>query len=394
MLMIAIAVSTHLVQANDAPQNLIDTIKLPKGFKLNLFAQLKPGGDDVMRGPRMMAFDEKGNLYVSTGFYNQVWRLPDANHDGVADSNQLVSDQLNAPQGLAFVKDKLLVANQDGVVQLDEMHGKTIIKPLISNLPSGGHSLKNLKLGPDGYLYVNVGSSCNVCDESDAQRATLLRFTTDGKAAGALVTLGRHTPSPIYAFGLRNTQGYTWQSETGVMFATNEGSDMRSVTKNGQVNDLIPPEHLNIIEAGKHYGWPHCWGNQVTDPNFAGESGFCKTTQSPAITFDSHSTPIGITFLNKANVPADYKNDAIVALHGSWNRAEASGYKLVRVKFKDNQPIAVEDFATGWLKNNIVTGSEAWGRPVDVIVAPDGAILITDDRAGLIYRVTYPNLIK
>ena len=176
------------------------------------------------------------------------------------------------------------------------------------------------------------------------------------------------------------------------MFATNEGADMRSDTKNGKVNDLIPPEHLNIIEAGKHYGWPHCWGNQITDPNFAGEDGFCKTTQAPAITFDSHSTPIGITFLNKANVPLEYKNDAIVALHGSWNRRDASGYKLVRVKFKDNQAIAVEDFATGWLKKNEANGSDAWGRPVDVIVAPDGAILISDDKAGLIYRVTYPKL--
>lgn len=384
--LLSVIASADVAPTTKIPYNAINAIHLPAGFKLNIFAKLKPGGEDFMRGPRMMTFDQEGNLYVSTGQDNQVWMLPDANHDGVADSQVLISDQLYAPQGLAFVEGKLLVANQNGVVQLEQINGKTNIKPFISNLPSGGHTLKNIKLGPDGYLYINVGSSCNVCIETEPVRATILRYTTTGKAAGALVTLGRHTPSPIYAYGLRNSQGFTWQSETGAMFATNEGTDMRSDTKNGKVKDDIPPEHLNIIEAGKHYGWPHCWGNQVTDPNFVGDDGFCKTTLAPAITFESHSTPIGITFLNKAIVPSAYQNDAIVALHGSWNREKASGYKLVRVKFKDNQPIAVEDFATGWLKNN-----QAWGRPVDVIVAPDGAILVTDDRAGLIYRITHPN---
>lgn len=378
-----------VAQATDIPQNISNAIHLPAGFKLNVFAKLKPGGNDFFRGPRMMTFDTQGNLYVSTGLDNQVWMLPDANHDGVADNNILISDQLNGPQGLAFVNGKLLVANQDGVVQLEQANGKATIKPFISNLPTGGHTLKNIKLGSDGYLYLSVGSSCNVCTETDPLRATILRYTTDGKPAGALVTLGHHAPSPIYAYGLRNSQGFTWQPETGAMFATNEGADMRSDIKNGKVNDLIPPEHLNIIEAGKHYGWPHCWGNQITDANFAGDDGFCKTTQAPAITFDSHSTPIGISFLDKAKFPSEYKNDAIVALHGSWNRNESSGYKLVSVKFKDNQPVAVEDFATGWLHNN-----EVWGRPVDVIVAPDGALLVSDDRAGLIYRITYPKLAK
>ena len=375
--------------ATDVPQNMSNAIHLPAGFKINVFAKLKPGGNDIFRGPRMLAFDVQGNLYVSTGLDNQVWMLPDANHDGVADDNILISDQFNGPQGLTFVNGKLLVANQDGVVQLEQVNGKTTIKPFISNLPTGGHTLKNIKLGPDGYLYLNVGSSCNVCTETDPLRATILRYTADGKPAGALVTIGRHAPSPIYAYGLRNTQGFAWQPETNAMYATNEGTDMRSDTKNGKINDLIPPEHLNMIEAGKHYGWPHCWGNQITDANFAGDDGFCKTTQAPAITFDSHSTPIGLSFLAKANFPSDYKNDAIVALHGSWNRAEPSGYKLMRVKFKDNQPVAIADFATGWLNNN-----QAWGRPVDVIVAPDGALLVSDDRAGLIYRITYPKLVR
>jgi len=196
---------------------------------------------------------------------------------------------------------------------------------------------------------------------------------------------------------LRNTQGFAWHPQTGAMYATNDGADMRSDKKGGKINDELPPEHLNKIEPGVHYGWPHCWGNRYKDPNFPdpnspGADGFCAKTQPPVITFDSHSTPLGITFLDKTAFPGEYKNDAIVALHGSWNRAEPSGYKLVRVKFKDANPAEVVDFATGWLdKRGAQAGAQvgAWGRPVDVIVGTDGALYMSDDRAGMIYRITY-----
>jgi glucose/arabinose dehydrogenase len=193
--------------------------------------------------------------------------------------------------------------------------------------------------------------------------------------------------------GLRNSQGFAWHPKTGSMFATNNGADMRSDKKNGKVNDEFPPEHFNRIEPGKHYGWPHCWGNpndlknMIQDPNFVGADNFCKTSTPPAIIFTSHSTPIGVTFLDKTNFPAEYKNDAIVALHGSWNRAQLSGYKLVRVKFNGDTPVKVVDFATGWLNNN-----KAWGRPVDVIVGLDGALYVSDDRADVIYRISYKSI--
>jgi glucose/arabinose dehydrogenase len=152
---------------------------------------------------------------------------------------------------------------------------------------------------------------------------------------------------------------------------------------------------LNKIIGGQHYGWPYCWGKepdgtQFADPNFAGEAGFCKKTQAPAIMFTSHSTPIGMTFLDKANVPDDYKKDALVALHGSWNRTQLSGYKVVRVKFNAaHQPESVEDFMTGWLSNNA-----AWGRPIDIAVGNDSAIYLSDDGVGLIYRIYYQPSIK
>ncbi len=385
--------------ANSA--NEISKIKLPSGFKVTIYADQNTKHGEYLRDARFMTFDSQGNLYLSSAKGNKVVMLPDNNKDGIADEAIIVANNLNAPQGLVFLGNVLLVANQDGVVKLEKDAGSWPAKilPFINNLPWGGHTLKNIKLSPDGYLFLNVGSSCNVCVESDSMRATILRYTTEGKPAGVLTTLGRHQQSAIWARGLRNSQGFAWHPKTGDMYATNNGSDMRASSKGGAVNDELPPEHLNKIEAGNHYGWPHCWGDtrhvraQVEDPNFKGEAGFCKMTQGPEITFTSHSTPIGITFLDKTNFPADYKQDAIVALHGSWNSKQPSGYKLVRVKFTSSADgvvaKSVEDFATGWL-----AGENAWGRPVDVAVGTDRALYVSDDKAGLIYRITYQAAIE
>lgn len=372
----------------------LSTIKLPPGFKISIYADAKTANGHLLENARFMLFDAEGNLYVSTGKENKVVMVSDSNKDGKADKVILVADHLNASQGLEFVGDSLLVANQDGVVKLNKQDGGwSKPTPFISDLAQGWHTLKTIKQSPDGFLFVNVGSSCNVCVENDPTRATILRYSAEGKPAGALTTLGRHQQSAIWARGLRNSQAFAWHPVTGAMYATNEGSDMRSATKGGPVNDELPPEHLNKIEAGKHYGWPYCWGDAntkqlVQDPNFVGEPDFCKTAQGPEVTFTAHTTPIGITFLNKTAFPADYQDDAIIALHGSWNRKQPAGYKLVRVKFDANhQASSVEDFATGWLQ-----GSEAWGRPVDVAVGTDKALYVSDDRMGAIYRITYqPN---
>ncbi len=372
------------------PINPSTAIKLPDGFKLTVFANLPKLGDGYANDARMIAIGADGYLYLSQTSQDQVIMLPDRNHDGVADEVVVVAKTLNKPQGLAFVNGQLLVANQDGVVRLTSKNNQwpaSEITPIIKNLPTGWHTTKTIKIGPDGYLYINVGSSCNVCEEPDQNRATILRYTTDGKPAGAL---SQHAQSAIWASGLRNAQGFAWHPQTGDMFATNDGSDMRALSKGGVVNDNYPPEHLNKIEPNKHYGWPYCWGvaqngrGQFADPNVFGSEQFCKTTQTPAITLPAHSTPLGITFLKGSQFPLEYQSDAIVALHGSWNRKTPSGYALVRIKFKDNLPVAVEDFAIGWLQ-----GKSAWGRPVDVIVAPDGALYISDDRAGMVYRITY-----
>jgi glucose/arabinose dehydrogenase len=365
----------------------LSKLTLPAGFSIQVFSQLR----SQYGQPRMMTFDAQGNLYVALPSSGQVLMLQDTDKDGLAEAPIVIARNLNAPNSITFVGDAMLVSNQNGVVKLSKTAtGWSMPQPFISGLADGGHTLKTIRLGPDGYLYLNVGSSCNVCIENDATRATILRYTMDGKPAGHLTTVGRHAPNAIWARGLRNSQGFAWHPVTGAFYATNEGADNRSDTKGGRVNDDLPPEHLNVIEGGQHYGWPHCWGNpndtstMFEDPNFASANQMCAQAKPPAIMFTAHSTPIGITFLDKSKFPTEYLSDAIVALHGSWNRKQPSGYALVRVKFKDNKPVAVEPFVTGWLE-----GKSAWGRPVDVAVGTDGALYVSDDSTGYIYKISY-----
>jgi len=366
------------------PADPATALRLPQGFRASVFARLPAVGGNYFRGPRFMAFGPDGNLYLSLGLDNKVVMLPDVNHDGWADQVVLVSDKLNGPQGLAFVDGQLYVANQDGVVRLEQKGGRWPASgaiPVIPNLPSSGHTLKTIKLGPDGYLYLTVGSSCNVCEETDPLRASILRYTVDGKPAGGFKA---GMPASLWAAGLRNTEGLAWHPQTGVLYATNNGADMRSASKDGAPLDDVPPEHLNRIERGMHYGWPHCWGDRVTDPNFPGSDGFCKSMQPPALVFPAHAAPLGITFLDKTAFPPEYRSDALVALHGSWNRRQPSGYKVVRVHFEEGKPVGISDFISGWLELG-----GAWGRPVDVLAGPDGAVYVSDDRAGLVYRIIY-----
>lgn len=373
------AIALHYAMAQTpASETALSTLEASAGLTIERFSDLSPLG-----APRMLALDTQGRLLVSMADTGRIVRL---NQQGEA---EVIAQGLNAPQGIALQGEDLLVAEQTGVVKLAKQgDGWGTPQPFIRNLPGGGHSLKTIKISPDGYIFLNVGSSCNVCIEDNPVRASLLRYTADGRPAGALLTVGRHAQSAIWATGLRNSQGFTWHPQTGEMFATNNGADNRSGQKNGNIDDDLPPEHLNKIEAGKHYGWPYCWGDPhrpgqlFQDPNFSGDSGLCQQAQAPALLLPAHSTPIGLTFLHHSRLPAEMQQDAVVALHGSWNRKQPSGYALLRVQFRNQQPVATVPFISGWLQ-----GKQAWGRPVDVIVGADGWLYVSDDLTGWIYRI-------
>lgn len=341
-----------------APQALPHPIKLPPGFRIEVYA-------DDLSGVRFMALSPKGDLTVSRPRSGEILVLPDRNRDGKPDRVSVFATGLNRPHGVAWRDGALYVAETGAVQRLTDADGDLVAedKQLVTRgLPDGGmHWTRTIGFGPDGMMYVSAGSSCNACVEEDPARATIMRFKPDGS--------GRE----IYARGLRNAVGFSWHPTTRDLWATDNGRDW--------LGNNLPPEELNRVQFGGHYGWPQCYGDRKPDQ---GDAAFCAKTIPPAVEFPAHMAPLGLTFYTGAQFPAEYRHNAFVAMHGSWNRFPPAGYKVVRVKFKDGKPAGTEDFATGWLR-----GTQDWGRPVDVLTAPDGALFLTDDAGGRIYRISY-----
>src|SRR6266487_1341773 len=219
-----------------------------------------------------------------------------------------------------------------------------------------------LAFGPDNLLYVAVGSSCNICDDAPP-RAAVTRYNLDGS--------GAHT----FATGLRNSVGLAFHPSSGELWANNNDRDY--------LGDDLPPEHLNILKDGKWYGWPQCYLPNQANPEYANAD--CSGVEPPVITFQAHSAPLGLVFYTGTRFPAEYQGDAFMTYHGSWNRTEPTGAKVVRVRVQNGRPTAIEDFVTGW---ELADGSR-WGRPVSLLVMPDGALLVSDDYAGGIWRVSF-----
>ena len=345
-----------------APLSAIDQdgqITLPPGFRIATFAS-------GLRNPRFMAISPKGDLFASLSISGRVVALPDLDGDGRADLSRKVLDGLDRPHGLAFHQGYLYVAENSRILRFRQearyaFGGREVVVP---SLPKdGGHWTRTIRFGPDGKLYASVGSSCNACVEDDQRRAAILRYNSDG------------TGEQIYAKGLRNAVGIAFHPQTGELWATENGRDW--------LGDDLPPDELNRIKEGAHYGWPYCYGQRVVDDQFR-KTEFCRTTEPAALEFPAHSAVLGLAFYTGSMFPQEYQGDLFVASHGSWNRSVPTGRKIFRVRMKDGRPERWEEFATGWLGQ-----SGGWGSPVDVIVGPDGALYVSDDHAGLIYRITY-----
>ena len=318
---------------------------------------------------RVMLFTPEGDLIVSrtrAGILSLLER--DRNADGVADGHRMLFENLDGPHGLALHDGWLYVAERTSIsrVRFDSATGRPTgsFERILTGLTTDGfHQTKTIGIGPDGWLYLAHGSSCNACVEKDPRRATMMRLRPDGSSAA------------IHATGLRNSVGFDWAPWDGALYATDNGRDL--------LGDDFPPDELNRIEQGRFYGWPYVNGFGIADPDFGGEYAGDPVPTHPVHGFRPHNAPLGIHFVRAARLPSGYERTALVALHGSWNRSTPDGYKVVALRWRDDGTIEESDFLTGFLNEDGIIG-----RPAFVTEGPDGAIYVSDDYAGVVYRVS------
>lgn len=339
-------------------------IQVPNGFTISTWATDLPNA-------RFLRITPAGDLLVSQPRSGRITLLgADSDRDGAPDVRLVLVEGLNRPHGLDLHDGWLYVGETDAVARVRfDPATRTVSGPIervVTGIPhSGNHWTRTLRFGPDGWMYVSIGSSCNACEEEDERRASLMRFRPDGSAG------------EIYARGLRNNVGFDWDPQTGVLYGTDNGRDL--------LGDDTPPCELNRIERGGDYGWPVAYGDKVPDPDFGeGRSERIRASRPPAHAFGAHTAPLGITFLRAESWPAPYRGAALVALHGSWNRTRKQGYEVVSLHFGERGNVAERKFVRGFeLEGDVI------GRPVDVAEGPDGAVYVSDDYTGSIYRVTY-----
>jgi len=338
-----------------------DRIQVARGFAVSLYAEVPQ--------VRVLCPTPAGDLLASVPRQGKVLLLRrDRNGDGRADGQTTLLKGLDRPYGLAFLGRWLYVAEGSAVgrIRFDPQAGRVegSLEPVVTGLPQGGnHWTRTLHFGPDGRMYLSVGSDCNVCLEQDERRAAILRFQPDG------------SEPEIYARGLRNAVGFDWRPGSHELYATDNGRDL--------MGDDTPPDELNLVVRGGDYGWPVANGDRVLDPDVGpGNEARAAASTPPVFHFRAHNAPLGLRFLRHAPQPAGYRGAALATLHGSWNRTHKDGYKVVSLHWDAEGNIHAQDFLWGFLENEDVIG-----RPVDVAEAHDGAIFISDDYSGSIFRV-------
>jgi glucose/arabinose dehydrogenase len=340
----------------------LDQIELPEGFSISIYAADVPGA-------RSLTLGDEGTVFVGSRDPGKVYALVDADRDRQAEQVHELAHGLDSPNGVAYRDGALYVAEISRILRFDGIEQRLgdPPKPVVisDSYPSDGHhGWKFIAFGPDGWLYVPVGAPCNICKSEDEIYASITRIRPDGS--------GRE----IFAEGIRNTVGFDWHPRTGELWFTDNGRD--------RWGDDRPPDELNVVtEKGQHFGYPYCHGAGLADPEY-GEGKDCSQYQAPAFELGPHVAPLGMRFYTGEMFPAEYQHQILIAEHGSWNRSNKIGYRVMLVRLQDGKAVSYEPFAEGWLQ-----GERDWGRPVDVLVMPDGAVLVSDDKAGAVYRISY-----
>jgi len=342
----------------------LGTLRLPAGFSIAVFASDVPGARSLALGPR-------GVVFVGTRDQGTVYAVLDRDGNGAAEKVLTLASGLRMPNGVAWRNGSLYVAEVNRVLRYDRVaewldRGGRPPDPVVvkGDYPTDTeHGWKFIRFGPDGLLYVPVGAPCNVCGKDDPY-ASITRIRPDGSGM------------EIFARGIRNTVGFDWQPGTKTLWFTDNGRD--------RLGDDAPPDELDAApRAGMHFGFPFCHGGDIPDPRFGG-SRSCSEFTPPARRLGPHVAAVGMRFYTGAMFPPAYRNQIFIAEHGSWNRSEPIGYRLSLVRVEGDRAVSYEPFVEGWL-----SAGRVWGRPVDVEVAPDGALLVSDDTAGVIYRISY-----
>lgn len=331
---------------------IVSKLKVPTGFKIELYA-------DNLPNARTMVAGDNGTVFVGTRRAGSVYAIH-------KNKNYLIASDLEMPNGIVFKNGSLYVAEISRILRFDriEENLSNPPKPVVirDDLPiETHHGWRYLAFGPDGRLYIAIGAPCNICLEEEY--AQIRSMNADG------------SDERVEAKGIRNSVGFTWHPQTKKLWFSDNGRDW--------MGDNLPPDEINRVDQrGQHFGFPYCHGGIVADPKF--KEFPCKSFSPPIKQLGAHVAPLGIAFYTGRQFPKKYQNQLFVAEHGSWNRSEKTGYRVAIAKVKGEQVVAYESFVSGWLEDGFV-----WGRPAYVLVLADGSVLISDDKSGAIYRVSY-----